>query len=127
MYVELRGFACARTGGWTASHSDPAPWIQADLDSVYVLESVTTQGRQDFFEYTSSYVISYGDNESALIEISEVYPANWDLNTKVTNELPPDTVGRYVRLHLRSWFNGPALRWDVKGKMQRKPRYKQYK
>ena len=111
---------CTLSAGWTASRSDPEKYIQADFGSTYLLHSVTTQGRGDFNEWTTSYTVSYGDDGTAWTLLPATYTANTNRHTKVTNELPANTFGRFIRLHIVTYLSGPALRWDVIGKEPRK-------
>ena len=105
-------------GGWTPLQSDMqarTSWIQADLITVHLLISVTTQGRSDDDIWTTSYYISYGNDVSNLIDISTLYSGNFDRNTKVTNQLPSNTVGRYIRLRPNDYYQYVGVRWDVLG------------
>ena len=90
-------------------------WIQADLVRVHLLISVTTQGREDHDFWTTSYLISYGDDGVTWTTIPTLYSANFDRNTKVTNQLPSDTFGRFVRLRPQDFSEGVGIRWDVRG------------
>ena len=93
-------------------------WIQADLETVHLLISVTTQGRSDNDIWTTSYYISYGNDVNNLIDIDTLYTGNSDRNTKVTNLLPSGAFGRYIRLRPLGNNNSPGfagIRWDVSG------------
>ena len=107
-------------GGWTPSESESnaeTSWILADLENVFLLIAVTTQGRYDTDIWTTTYSVSYGNDVSSLIAINAVYAANNDRHTKVTNKLPCNTFGRYIRLHPIGHGPPPflGLRWDVIG------------
>ena len=105
--------------GWSpASNTAGREWIQADLLATYELFNVTTQGRGDFDDGVSSYYISYGDDGETWVDIPELYQANRDAHTKVTNQLPANTIARFIRLRpqAHSSFRGMGLRWDVTGK-----------
>ena len=107
------------SGGWNPELSDGqalTAWIQADLRIVHLLLSVTTQGRSDAAMWVTSYRISYGNDVSSLTEINVNYGGNTDQNTSVTNQLPCNTLGRYIRLRPtgRNTYT-VALRWDVIG------------
>ena len=92
-------------------------WIQADLEARYELFEVTTQGRGDFKHWTTSYYVSYGDDGETWVDIPQLYQANRDQQTKVTNQLPANTIARFIRLRPQTFSLGVALRWDVKGKI----------
>ena len=91
-------------------------WIQADLLTTYELFEVTTQGRNDFSEWVTSYYVSYGYDGVMWFDISQLYQANRDRNTFVTNQLPMRTYARFIRLRPQTFVHGVALRWDVTGK-----------
>ena len=108
------------SGGWTPTMEDTeaqTAWIQADLSTVHLLISVTTQGRADTLIWTTSYNISYGNDVGSLTKIDVVYAGNTDQDTKVTNQLPCNTFGRYIRLHPLApnaiTLDFVGIRWDV--------------
>lgn len=104
------------SGGWApGENARVGSWIQADLGAKHVLYSITTQGRQDYTQWVKTYRISYSVDGVTWNDISTTFQGNVDQNTKVTNQLPVNTVGRYVRLYPITWNNYPTLRWEVSG------------
>ena len=92
-------------------------WIRADLVERYELFEIVTQGRGDTIQWVTSYYVSYGDDDMTWTEIPVRYQANRDSNTKVTNQLPANTIARFIRLHPLTWYRAIALRWDVSGRL----------
>ena len=95
--------------------SDTESWIQADLRQRFFLISVTTQGRSDANYWITSYLFSYSRDDVTWTNISILYSANSDRNTKVTNQLPGTADGRFIRLHPQTWEGSVGLRWEVNG------------
>ena len=92
-------------------------WIRADLVERYELFEIVTQGRGDTVQWVTSYYVSYGDDDMTWTEIPVLYQANRNSNTKVTNQLPANTIARFIRLNPLTWYRAIALRWDVSGRL----------
>ena len=108
----------ARIGAWSAVKSDQHPWIQADLLAVYILYNVTTQGRSDYDQWVTSYLVSYiqaSDGGGNWVHMSHNYTGNSDRNTKETHELPSGVVTRYIRLWPQTHNEHVSLRFGVTG------------
>ena len=111
--------ACCSTAAWRPLVTDTAQWIQADLGESYLLYSVTTQGHGDADLWVTSYYVSFGYDGIGWVDLATLYTANTDRNTKVSNALPPDTIGQFLRLRPQTWNSAPALRFDVIGKLSK--------
>ena len=97
--------------------NNQSQWIQADLQILHRIESVTTQGRPDqtHDHWVTSYYVSYSQDGTNWEQISTLFVANEDRDTKKTNLLPDTIEARYVRLSPKSWNTTISLRFDVTG------------
>ena len=68
-----------------------------------------------YTQRVTSYYISYSLDGTNWVDIPTLYSGNVDQFTKKTNNLPPNTVARYVRLRPQTWLNHMSLRFDVTG------------
>ena len=104
-------------GHWLAAHNNKDQWVQADLGIAQRIESVTTQGRPSnvYMQRVTSYYISYSSDYTYWVYLPTLYIGNSDQFTKKTNNLPPNTVARFVRLRPQAWYHHIALRFDVVG------------
>ena len=104
-------------GAWSALHHSQNEWVQADLGTTQRIESVTTQGRPSsrFVQWVTSYYISYSLDGANWVHIPTLYAGNVDQYTKKTNNLPPNTDARYVRLRPQTYREHISLRFDVTG------------
>ena len=96
--------------------NDQNQWIQADLQTMHRIISVTTQGRSyKHDQWVKSYYASYSQDGLGWETISTPFEGNNDQNTKKTNLLPDNIVARYIRLLPNSWNTRIAMRFDVTG------------
>ena len=103
-------------GAWSPRYNNQHQWVQADLGATYRIESVTTQGQPSWFAlWVKSYYISYSQDGTNWVDIPTLYSGNVDQFTKKTNNLPANTVTRYVRLRPQTWHHHISLRFDVTG------------
>ena len=103
-------------GTWAAKERDQNQWIQADLQTMHRILSVTTQGRYSRHnQWVTSYYVSYSHDGTMWETISTPFEGNDDTDTKKTNLLPDDIVARYIRLLPISWNTHVCMRFDVTG------------
>ncbi|XP_011683387.2 uncharacterized protein LOC105447249 [Strongylocentrotus purpuratus] len=111
-------------GAWSARSHDVTPWIQVDLITTYRINEVGTQGREDLFQWVTSYKISCGidgfnhhivKNSSTKPKTDKVFIGNIDRNTVVRNTLPVPAVCRYVRLVPITYHKHVSLRMELYG------------
>ncbi|XP_041455574.1 lactadherin-like [Lytechinus variegatus] len=114
-------------GAWVprSSYADQhGQWIQVDLLATYRITGVATQGRQDYPQWTTSYIVSCSMDGLVFNTVKDPvkpnsdkkFPANNDQNTEVFNLLPEDRICRYVRLQPVTWYSKSALRIELYGK-----------
>ena len=103
-------------GAWAAKINDQNQWIQADLEAMHRILSVTTQGRYSRHnQWVSSYYVSYSQDGKRWEAISTPFEGNNDRDTKKTNLLPDNILAKYIRLSPISWSNHICMRFDVTG------------
>ena len=102
-------------GSWSSKDKNKNQWIQADLRTAHRLESVITRGRPGHDQWVKSYYISYSQDGTNWVDIPTLYSGNTDRDTKKTNNLPPNTAARYVRLRPNDWETYISMRWEVTG------------
>ena len=103
-------------GAWVSARNVTGEWIQADLETTHLIESVTTQGRSGRFgQWVTSYHVSYSPDGSDWVDLSMPYSGNVDQDSKVTNRLPANTLARHVRLRPNGWQDSIAMRFTVTG------------
>ena len=100
---------------WNPADGEPNLWIQADLGEIRDIYSIITQGSSRYDNWITSYYVHYGDDVSNLHAIATQYVGNTDQHTKVTNQLPLNTIGRFVRLYPDTVRKYGTIRWDVYG------------
>ena len=102
-------------GAWVPRNNQDQ-WIQADLLTTHRIKSVTTQGRpRKQQDWVTSYYVSYSQDGTSWEEISTLFEANEDRDTKRTNLLPDNIEARYIRLSPNSWNSRIGMRFDVAG------------
>ena len=107
-------FVCVEA--WAAEVNNQDQWIQADLQTMHRIISVTTQGRSyKHDQWVKSYYASYSQDGLGWETISTPFEGNNDQNTKKTNLLPDNIVARYIRLLPISWERHICMRFDVTG------------
>ena len=102
-------------GSWSAKDKNKNQWIQADLRTTHRLESVITRGRPGHDQWVKSYHVSYSQDGTNWVDIPTLYSGNTDRDTKKSNNLPPDTAARFVRLRPNEWETHISMRWEVTG------------
>ena len=104
------------TGGWNLIEPyDGSGWIQADLGARHVVYEVVTQGCARYGNWLRTYIIKHSYDGTTWQDIATEFTANFDKHTKVTNQLPANTVCRFIRLYPRQYRTHPTVRWDVRG------------
>ena len=94
-------------------------WIQADLQTIHRIESVTTQGNRLSTHcpacWVTAYFVSYSQDGTSWVKISTLFMANEDTTTKRTNRLPDNINARFIRLSPETRKVFICMRFDVTG------------
>ena len=67
------------------------------------------------YQFVAYYHVSYSQDGISWDEISTLFEANEDSDTKKTNLLPDNIETRYIRLSPNSWNTQISMRFDVTG------------
>ena len=108
-------------GGWSAAVNDANQWIAADFGSPRTVTAIITQGRQDRSEWVTQYRVFVSDDNTNWTPVmradapSYSFNGNTDQNSKVSHQLPADTVGQHVKLAVELYHAHISLRWQVQG------------
>eukprot|EP00057_Strongylocentrotus_purpuratus_P003156 XP_003726048.2 PREDICTED: retinoschisin [Strongylocentrotus purpuratus] len=111
-------------GGWSAKTKDLNQWIQVDLLDTYSIVGVATQGRQDQFQWVSTFKIACSMNSITFDTVKDpvntdndnIFAGNSDRNTVVYNRFPVPMSCRYVRLLPYTWQQRISLRMELFGR-----------
>ena len=57
-----------RTGSWSSGTNDVNQWLQVDFQRSTIITGISTQGRQDHYQFVKSYTISFSDDEKCFNE-----------------------------------------------------------
>ncbi|XP_030847151.1 lactadherin-like [Strongylocentrotus purpuratus] len=114
-------------GAWTAKTNDLNQWIQVDLLATYTIVGMATQGRQDQFQWVSSFKIACSLNSITFdtvkdpntIDNDNIFAGNSDRNTVIYNRFPVPMLCRYVRLLPYTWRERISLRMELFGELLR--------
>ena len=110
-------------GAWQVGQGQTQDqWIEADLQTLHLIVSVTTQGRshERHASWVKTYRVSYSqgssqDNDTDFVTLPKLYQGNTDQETKVTNNLPRNTKTRLVRILPIDYEVQISMRFDVSG------------
>ncbi|XP_031566310.1 venom prothrombin activator oscutarin-C non-catalytic subunit-like isoform X1 [Actinia tenebrosa] len=107
-------------GAWVATKNDNKQWLQIDLGDLAEVTRVATQGRQDADQWTKLYSLSYSVDNVHWVEYKansykKIFSANTDRNTIVSHNLTPSIKARFIKFHVTSAQNRPALRVELYG------------
>ena len=113
---------------WNPNQNNKSQWMQINLDNVKNVSGVITQGRKDYSQWVTSYYISYYiidpdlDSDSPTEDYkyitdndgnNKLFGGNYDINTKIENEINPPIKAQYIRIHPQSWQNHISMRAGV--------------
>eukprot|EP00057_Strongylocentrotus_purpuratus_P027070 XP_011681544.1 PREDICTED: coagulation factor V-like [Strongylocentrotus purpuratus] len=119
---------CSRVGrlnsetAWLPDLSDPSPWMQVQFESSYIVTVITTQGKNKYDEWVTSYTFSSSFDNMAWTDYLNVYsgsveifPGNYDRDSHVTHTLARPIVGRSFRIHPKTNHGRLSLRMELYG------------
>eukprot|EP00057_Strongylocentrotus_purpuratus_P017244 XP_011671718.1 PREDICTED: EGF-like repeat and discoidin I-like domain-containing protein 3 [Strongylocentrotus purpuratus] len=119
---------CSRFGrlnsetAWLPDSSDQIPWMQVQFESSYIITAITTQGRNDYDEWVTSYTfVSSFDDTAWTVYLNvysgsvEIFPGNYDSDSHVTHTLARPIVGRSFRIYPKTNHGHLSLRMELYG------------
>nr|UEK51597.1 neurexin IV-like protein [Parasacculina yatsui] len=108
-------------GAWTARVANTDQYITVDLQTVYAVRRVATQGRALSTDFVSAYQLQYGRNGRDFSDYYGPRGGVWDFagnsdgDSVVENELEVPIVARYIRFRPTNWQSRIAMRIEVYG------------
>ncbi|XP_048579514.1 uncharacterized protein LOC5502674 isoform X2 [Nematostella vectensis] len=115
-YARLNG-----SPGWCRKSSDTSGYLQIDLNAVFVVCAVATQGASYGTEWVTSYKVQFSMDNQAWSTYREtagtdkVFTGNTDGTTVVKNTLAVPTMARFIRFVPLSHNRYPTMRVEVYG------------
>ncbi|XP_048579478.1 receptor-type tyrosine-protein phosphatase S isoform X6 [Nematostella vectensis] len=114
-YARLNG-----SPGWCRKSSDPKGYLQIDLNAVFVVCAVATQGASYGTEWVTSYKVQFSMDNQAWSTYREtgtdkVFNGNTDGTTVVKNTLAVPTMARFIRFVPLTSQRDPTMRVEVYG------------
>jgi len=107
-----------KKGSWAVKVNQFGEWIQVDLGKMTEVTGVATQGRQDYNEWVTSYVVQFSRDGSNFINYlaGKSFAGNNDRDTVVKQDLKPPVIARYIRLLPKTWrYRWISLRMELYG------------
>eukprot|EP01084_Bolivina_argentea_P084655 153053_1 len=113
---EARDAKLASSNSWCAIDENGGDWLQVDLGQDYVLESVTTKGRDSGDnEWTTRYTLKYKQAGGSWKDYATNINANSDKTSSKVVPISGYKIARYVRFYPTVWNNWPSMRVEVNG------------
>ncbi|XP_048579368.1 receptor-type tyrosine-protein phosphatase S isoform X3 [Nematostella vectensis] len=115
-YARLNG-----SPGWDRKSSDTSGYLQIDLNAVFMVCAVATQGASYGTEWVKSYKVQFSIDNQAWSTYREtagtdkVFNGNTDGTTVVKNTLAVPTMARFIRFVPLSHNRDPTMRVEVYG------------
>ena len=104
--------------GWCAAQPLPLKnYLQLDFGEIYQLTQIITQGRGDYDQWVTTYVIYYKDVNNQWVK-SQEFKGNADRNTFQVNNLTIDTSA--LRIYPLTWSGHPSMRVGLIGQLKPK-------
>lgn len=100
------------------------PWIQVDLQKIFILSGIQTQGASKYFTqyYIKEFFVAYSKNNKKWnvykgnsTAIHKLFDGNSDSSSIKENQFEPPIAARYIRLFPTKFYNQPALRMELLG------------
>lgn len=110
---------------WSAHmNKSSLPWIQVDLQKIFILSGIQTQGASKYFTqyYIKEFFVAYSKNNKKWnvykgnsTAIHKLFDGNSDSSSIKENQFEPPIAARYIRLFPTKFYNQPALRMELLG------------
>ena len=90
-------------------------FMQIDIGSVESLVGIVTQGRHDQDEWVTSFFVQVSTDEVKWVPVfcGEIFDANSNRNSKVSNVFRTPVFARFVRIIPKTWYGQAAMRAGV--------------
>ncbi|XP_044139514.1 coagulation factor V [Bufo gargarizans] len=110
---------------WSAHlNKSSLPWIQVDLQKMFLISGIQTQGASKYFTqyYIKEFFIAYSKDrrkwnvfKGNSTAIHKIFEGNSDSSSTKENQFNPPIAARYIRLIATRFTNQPALRMELLG------------
>ncbi len=97
---------------WASGKGAVGEYLQMDLGKVQKVGGVVTQGRENAWQYVSTYrvKVSISGDKWMNVECGRIFDGNNDLATKVKNLFSSPVKARYVRIYPETWYGWMSMR-----------------
>ena len=97
---------------WCARHNNVHQWFQLDAGQITILKGVVTQGRNDYWQWVTSYRIDISSDGKTWekVDCGRVFSGNNNRHTKVENLFDAPLKARYVRIMPWTWHGHISMR-----------------
>ncbi|EDO27743.1 predicted protein, partial [Nematostella vectensis] len=114
-YARLNG-----SPGWCRSGSSTSEYLQIDLNAVFVVCAVATQGASYGTEWVTSYKVQFSMDNQAWSTYREtgtdkVFTGNTNRDKFVKNTLAVPAMARFIRFVPLTYYRDPTMRVEVYG------------
>ncbi|XP_072043402.1 uncharacterized protein [Amphiura filiformis] len=107
---------------WCAATNDVNQWVQIDLVRYQYISGVITQGCASYDRWVTKYSVDFSMNSADTLEYvrdsnnaRQIFEANSDRNTPVTQLFDRPVRARYVKLRPMEWVGMICLRFELLG------------
>ncbi|KAM3934982.1 coagulation factor V [Leptodactylus fuscus] len=110
---------------WSAHlNKSSLPWIQVDLQKVFLISGIQTQGARKYLTqyYIKEFFIAYSKDrrkwnvfKGNSTATHMIFEGNSDSSSIKENQFEPPIAARYIRLFPTKYSNQPALRMELLG------------
>ena len=97
---------------WSSRYNDKNQWFQMDAGSVTTIAGVLTQGRNDYWQWVSSFRIDISTNGEKWeqVECGRVFDGNHNRGSKVKTLFTQPLETRFVRIKPITWHGHISMR-----------------
>ena len=106
----------------SAVYTSGADWMQIDLGANKLISGLVTQGKNSTYaadlpldQWTGSYRVTHSSDGTnfSFVDYGNIFIANTDGNTKVTNRFSTSVLARYIRIYPYTYIGHPSMRAGV--------------
>ncbi|EGG23362.1 discoidin I [Cavenderia fasciculata] len=116
-HPSMNGSVTGGSSAWCAKTNDAAQWISASSENLKTFTGIQIQGRADTDcnQFVTSYTLEYSVDGIKFVPFNngQVFTANTDRNTIVSNIFATPVVARTLILKPKTWNEHISLRWEV--------------
>ncbi|XP_020631519.1 coagulation factor V-like [Orbicella faveolata] len=107
---------------WSVRHRNNRQWLQVNMQEIYRMKGIGSQGRQDANQWVKSYTLSYGMNgvdfahykENGRVKVRHG-ASNTDRHSVVFHRFRKRFAAVFVRVHPKAWYSWISMRIELFG------------